>query len=618
VSVIEFLGSPFIGFIGFAIGTIIALVSFAYAIRSNRRRNRAEQVAAAVEGKFVLGGDEYVRSAAKLIAGAQGRVLSLLSEWHTDEVIFEALEESRAPTIVLCGPVVRGARLPAALRRALYCDGLNRTAEVLKVPKRIDVMDRKQNGPKFIVADNTVLLSDSLGGEEGAPRAAFCITSRDHAELFARVFRDTIRREGRPAAARLRELVMKHVAETGTSTLPKLSEYLRRGEEVLQSVETVFEDDLLRTLMELESAGELRLERNQGSTVILGFPGAGRSDEPRVDIKPYLSLALTAECGLHCAYCPPGGEGYGTAPGLMPLDLAVKVVRAASHLGMRKIRLTGGEPLLYPHIEQVLECIADQGMEAHVNTNGAQLGPLRRVLERSSGLRLKVSLDSLDRARFKRINGTDGLPDVLSGIASLAESGVVARLGTVITRLNYTEVEGAILNYCSAKRIGLKLLEMYGVPERNAIWRDLYVPPEALPMVGRTQSQDSYSQCFGIPVIDRVVQGVPVRIKDSRRGTRYHSHHCAGCTHYPCQEGLYCMVVTPSMEIVPCRLATDRHFAFGSESDLSDVLSHVVGIFKESSWVDGREGYWQDKEPFYAEKLKQHGLLATSARRLVS
>ncbi len=144
-------------------------------------------------------------------------------------------------------------------------------------------------------------------------------------------------------------------------------------------------------------------------------------------VHDYLRIAVTDRCNLRCLYCMPSGVRCAApTETLLTDDEIVRVSRLFARLGVVKIRLTGGEPLLRPGISGLAARLAAvSGIHTvAVTTNGLRLAEKVRAL-RDAGVRgINVSLDSLRPERFRRIAGHDGLARVLDGITAALDCGI--------------------------------------------------------------------------------------------------------------------------------------------------------------------------------------------------
>lgn len=142
----------------------------------------------------------------------------------------------------------------------------------------------------------------------------------------------------------------------------------------------------------------------------------------------YLRIAVTDRCNLRCVYCTPATGVARCAPeALLTVAEIVRVARLLVSLGIRKIRLTGGEPTLRPGIDRlVAQLAALPGLETLAMTTNGVLLPGQAAALRASGLMaLNVSLDTLREERYARIAGHPGLPRVLAGIQEALAAGFV-------------------------------------------------------------------------------------------------------------------------------------------------------------------------------------------------
>lgn len=177
----------------------------------------------------------------------------------------------------------------------------------------------------------------------------------------------------------------------------------------------------------------------------------------------YLRLSVTDRCDLRCGYClPKDFRGFEKPADWLSFAEIVRVVEAFVALGVRHLRLTGGEPLLRRNLAELTKRLsALPGLDdLSLSSNCTQMTKQARALAEAGISRLNVSLDSLRPAVFRRITGGGELAQVLSGIAAAAEAGMQPiRVNTVIMPgVNDTEIEN-ILDYCAARGFTLRLIE---------------------------------------------------------------------------------------------------------------------------------------------------------------
>jgi cyclic pyranopterin phosphate synthase len=140
----------------------------------------------------------------------------------------------------------------------------------------------------------------------------------------------------------------------------------------------------------------------------------------------YLRISLTERCDLRCAYCRPGGGGAVAQDVLTAADVTV-IAEAAAGLGVRRIRLTGGEPLLRADLEDIVRRVrAIPGVEdLALTTNGQTLARRAAGLAAAGLMRVNVSLDSLDPRRYAELTSGGEVANVLRGIDAALAAGLL-------------------------------------------------------------------------------------------------------------------------------------------------------------------------------------------------
>ena len=143
-----------------------------------------------------------------------------------------------------------------------------------------------------------------------------------------------------------------------------------------------------------------------------------------------LRISVTDRCNFRCVYCMPKavfGNDYEFLPrsNLLSFEEIERIARMFVDQGVEKIRITGGEPLLRRHIENLIERLARLPVELTLTTNGSLLEKKARALKDAGLHRITISLDGLDDAVFKRMNDVDfSVTDVLKGIDAAAAVGL--------------------------------------------------------------------------------------------------------------------------------------------------------------------------------------------------
>ncbi len=213
-----------------------------------------------------------------------------------------------------------------------------------------------------------------------------------------------------------------------------------------------------------------------------------------------LRVSITDRCNFRCLYCLPETEAAQnfyrgrwahlpeSAPilqqwvpraNLLSFEEIERVVRLAVSLGIEKIRLTGGEPLLRHHAEELVERIARiEGVrDLAMTTNGFMFSEKAKTLKAAGLQRVSFSMDSLDPVNFRKITGRDGLAEVLRSITLAQELGFqpVKVNAVVIRGLNDHELEALAL-FARDRGLSLRFIEFMPLDSARAWLREMVVP----------------------------------------------------------------------------------------------------------------------------------------------
>ncbi len=148
----------------------------------------------------------------------------------------------------------------------------------------------------------------------------------------------------------------------------------------------------------------------------------------------YLRLSVTGRCNLRCAYCSPQGPCSAAGRAELPLESLEAVAAAAVRMGVDKVRITGGEPLLREALVGFVGRLAAlPGLETlSMTTNGTLLAPVAADLARAGLQSVNVSLDSVDAAEYRAATGGGELADAMAGIESALRAGMGVKLNSVV------------------------------------------------------------------------------------------------------------------------------------------------------------------------------------------
>ena len=196
--------------------------------------------------------------------------------------------------------------------------------------------------------------------------------------------------------------------------------------------------------------------------------------EPLIDpfLRPirYLRLSVTDRCDFRCSYCMSEVMRFLPRAEVLTLEELDRLASAFIALGVRKLRLTGGEPLVRKDILTLVRSLArhlQSGAleELTLTTNGSQLSRYAADLAAAGVRRINVSLDTLRADRFRTLTRGADLAQVLAGVAAAKAAGLQVKINTVALKgVNDDEID-ALLSYAAAEGFGLTFIEVMPMGE---------------------------------------------------------------------------------------------------------------------------------------------------------
>lgn len=198
----------------------------------------------------------------------------------------------------------------------------------------------------------------------------------------------------------------------------------------------------------------------------------------------YLRVSVTDKCNLRCLYCmPPEGVEFLPHDEILRAEEIEAVIRAATKVGIRKIRLTGGEPLVRKGINDLVRNISNiPGIDDITLTTNGLLLPSHAAALKESGLRrVNISLDTLKSERYREITRIGELASAWKGIQAALDTGLhPVKINTVVTRgINDDEVEA--MAHLSLKRpLHIRFIEIMPIGDGNSWAEGRFVPAEEI------------------------------------------------------------------------------------------------------------------------------------------
>ena len=180
-----------------------------------------------------------------------------------------------------------------------------------------------------------------------------------------------------------------------------------------------------------------------------------------------LRLSVTDRCNLRCRYCMPEDDYTWLPRGdILTFDELSRLVDVFALVGVRKVRITGGEPLLRRELPDLLRLIAAKAAicDLAMTTNGVMLATRARAL-RDAGLdRVTVSLDTLRAERFKKLSQRSGHAQVLEGLRAVTEAGFVGtKIDTVVIRGTNDDELGELVEFSRTVPAEVRFIEYMDV-----------------------------------------------------------------------------------------------------------------------------------------------------------
>ncbi len=200
-----------------------------------------------------------------------------------------------------------------------------------------------------------------------------------------------------------------------------------------------------------------------------------------------LRISITDRCNFRCVYCMPKevfGRDYAflERTALLSFEEIVRITRVFAGLGVRRVRITGGEPLVRRNVEQLIEQLHEiPDLELALTTNGALLAQKAQALAAAGLDRVTVSLDSVDDAMFRALNDVDfPVQKVLDGIDAAAAAGLPVKVNAVVKRGVNDEGIVALAERFRGTGHTLRFIEYMDVGHSNG-WRlDDVVPADEI------------------------------------------------------------------------------------------------------------------------------------------
>tara|TARA_Y100001001_G_scaffold103766_1_gene101492 strand:- start:99 stop:1076 length:978 start_codon:yes stop_codon:yes gene_type:complete len=245
----------------------------------------------------------------------------------------------------------------------------------------------------------------------------------------------------------------------------------------------------------------------------------------------YIRLSVTDRCNLRCTYCMAEEMEFLPRRDLLTFEEIETLARHLVVRGVRRIRLTGGEPLVRKGVLELVERLArlrTHGLnELTLTTNGTRLPEMAQDLFDAGVRRINISLDTLRRDRFAELTRRDEFERVVSGIDAARDAGLAVRINAVAMRGTNDDEMRDLLAWCGARGLDLALIEAMPLGEVSVDRPAAHLPLDAV----REELERHFTL---VPSLHRT--GGPERYFDvAETGTRIglitplSNNFCAGC-----------------------------------------------------------------------------------------
>ena len=195
----------------------------------------------------------------------------------------------------------------------------------------------------------------------------------------------------------------------------------------------------------------------------------------------YLRVSVTDRCDFRCVYCMAEDMTFLPKRDLLTLEELDRLCSAFVAKGVRKLRITGGEPLVRRNILSLFEALGrhlDTGVldELTVTTNGSQLERFAVALHDAGVRRINVSLDTLDKAKFKAITRWGEISKVMTGLKAARDAGLAVKINAVALKgVNEDEIE-EMVRWTHGEGMDLTLIETMPLGDIDGDRTDQYLP----------------------------------------------------------------------------------------------------------------------------------------------
>ena len=300
----------------------------------------------------------------------------------------------------------------------------------------------------------------------------------------------------------------------------------------------------------------------------------------------YVRISVTDRCDLRCNYCMPlDNQNFIKKEQILTIQNLMTISKSLINLGIKKFRITGGEPLIRKGIKDYIEFLSYQKNKGELEeilltTNGTQLSKYAEFLFKNEVKRINVSIDSLDPNKFSLITNGGILENVMNGIKKASDLGIKIKINTVLLKnVNDDEVI-KMVKWCSSNNFNLSFIEVMPVGDISKKRKDQYLSVEFAKKIieknfgliksnHSTSGPSKYFECKDINLTVGFISPIS-------------NHFCSTCNRLRVTSNgkiFPCLGDNGSEDLVPY-LGTDQ------EIQLKKILSNVIFNKPEKHYFD--------------------------------
>ena len=310
----------------------------------------------------------------------------------------------------------------------------------------------------------------------------------------------------------------------------------------------------------------------------------------------YVRVSVTDRCDLRCDYCMPlDNQNFIKKKEILTIQNLITISKSLINLGIKKFRITGGEPLIRKGIRDYIEFLNSQKNKKNLEeilltTNGTQLSNYAEFLFKNNVKRINVSLDSLDSKKFSLITNGGVLSKVLEGIKKASDLGMKIKINTVLLKdVNDNEIID-IVKWCSSNNFKLSFIEVMPIGDTLKKRKDQYLSVEFAKKIinknfgliksnHKTSGPSKYFECKDINLTVGFISPIS-------------NHFCSTCNR---------LRVTSNGKIFPCLGDNGSkdlapYLESGQEIQLRKILSNVIFNKPEKHYFNiNKESYIKER-----------------------